>query len=120
MVMPLYDDNPFSLPHRPIMTWSLIVANIAVFLIQIGATDNPNALIYHFGVTPASMIGEYRVPGAISPFLTLITYQFFHADVVHILGNMVFLWVYGDNVEEAMGRMRFLIFYLACGVVGAV
>jgi membrane associated rhomboid family serine protease len=120
MVMPLYDDNPFSLPHRPLMTWSLIVANIAVFLVQVAATGNPNDLIYHFGVIPGSVIGEYRVPGAVSPMLTLLTYQFFHADVVHLLGNMIFLWVYGDNVEEAMGRLRFLVFYLLCGIVGAV
>ena len=46
--------------------------------------------------------------------------MFLHSDMVHILGNMIFLWVFGDNVEEAMGRLRFLIFYLLCGIVGAL
>src|SRR5262245_6658797 len=108
MVMPLYDDNPFAAPQRPLMTWGLIVANITMFLLQVGATGDPNGLARHFGVTPAAVIGEYRVDGAISPMLTLITYQFLHADALHLIGNMIFLWVYGDNIEEAMGRVRFL------------
>ncbi len=52
--------------------------------------------------------------------LTLFTYMFLHADIIHLVGNMLFLWVYGDNVEGALGRLRFLVFYLACGVAGAL
>ena len=50
--------------------------------------------------------------------LTLVTYMFLHADIVHLLGNMMFLWVFGDNVEDAIGPLRFLVFYLLCGIVG--
>jgi len=119
MVMPLYDDNPFRLPHRPIVTWSLILANVLVFLAEISATGEPQAIVYHFGLTPAALNGDMQLPGGLPPSLTLFSYMFLHADVVHLLGNMIFLWVFGDNVEEAMGRLRFLLFYLACGMVGA-
>jgi membrane associated rhomboid family serine protease len=120
MVMPLYDDNPFRLPHRPIVTWSLIGVNFLVFLVEIGATGNLGEMIHYFGLTPAALIGEATTRGGVTPVVTLSTYMFVHADVLHILGNMIFLWVFGDNVEEAMGRLRFLIFYLLCGIVGAL
>jgi membrane associated rhomboid family serine protease len=120
MVMPLYDDNPFRLPHRPIVTWSLILANVLVFLAEVAATGQPQESVYQLGLTPAALDGDVAIPGGLPPSLTLSTYMFLHADVVHLLGNMIFLWVFGDNVEEAMGRMRFLVFYLLCGIVGAL
>src|SRR3954471_22817788 len=87
MVMPLYDDNPFRLPHRPVVTWSLILANVLVFLAEIGATGDPQAMFYHFGLTPAALSGDARIPGGLPPSLTLLSYMFLHADVVHLLGN---------------------------------
>ena len=120
MVMPLYDDNPFRLPHRPIVTWSLILANVLVFLAEVAATGQPQESVYQLGLTPAALDGDVAIPGGLPPSLTLSTYMFLHADVVHLLGNMIFLWVFGDNVEEAMGRLRFLVFYLLCGIVGAL
>jgi membrane associated rhomboid family serine protease len=117
MVMPLYDDNPFRLPHRPIVTWSLIGVNLLVFLAF--GTDSGEVDV-DFGLIPAALNGDGRVLGALPPVATLVSYMFLHADIVHILGNMVFLWVFGDNVEEAMGRVRFLAFYLLCGIVGGL
>ena len=117
MVMPLYDDNPFRLPHRPIVTWSLIGLNFLVFLAIGGDAGEVDA---DFGLIPAALNGNGRVLGALPPTATLVTYMFLHADIVHILGNMIFLWVFGDNVEEAMGRLRFLIFYLLCGIIGGL
>jgi membrane associated rhomboid family serine protease len=52
--------------------------------------------------------------------LTLVTYQFLHSDILHLLSNMLFLWVFGDNVEDAMGHLKFIVFYLACGVAGGL
>jgi membrane associated rhomboid family serine protease len=120
MVMPLYDDNPFKLPHRPIVTWILIVANIAIFLAEVTASDGPDEVVVHYGVTPGAVFGNYVVPDALPPSFTLVSYMFLHADAMHLFGNMIFLWVFGDNVEEAMGRWRFLAFYLLCGIVGAL
>jgi membrane associated rhomboid family serine protease len=120
MVMPLYDHNPFELPHRPIMTWGLIVANLVIYVAQFGASAGPEAVVRAYGLTPDALIGEISVPGALTPVLTLFSYQFLHADIMHILGNMIFLWVFGDDIEECLGRLRFLAFYLATGVIGGL
>jgi len=119
MVLPLYDDNPFKLPVRPIVTWLLILTNILVFVVEISGENDVDILSGAFGVTPASLLGGGPA-GLPPPVLTLVTYMFVHADIGHIFGNMIFLWVFGDDVEEALGRGRFLLFYLICGVVGAL
>src|SRR5258705_5888198 len=120
MVMPIYDDNPFRLPHRPIMTWSLIGLNLLMFLIEITSAADSYVMISRYGVTPAAFIGDGAVPGALSPVLTLVTYMFLHADAGHIFGNMIFLWVFGDDIEEALGRTRFIFFYLLTGALAAL
>src|SRR5258708_14595273 len=117
MVLPLYDDNPFKLPVKPVVTWLLILANVLVFLVEIGGSDaEMQAIANAFGVTPTALLGGVTP----APVLTLVTYMFVHADAGHIFGNMIFLWVFGDDVEEALGRRRFLVFYLLCGIVGAL
>ena len=120
MVMPLYDDNPFKLPHRPIVTWALIALNFVIFFAEVGATDGPEAVLGIYGLTPGALIGEIDGPGALTPVLTLFSYQFLHADFMHLLGNMIFLWVFGDDIEECLGRLRFLGFYLGAGVAGGL
>jgi membrane associated rhomboid family serine protease len=119
MVIPVYDDNPFKLPHRPVVTWGLIAANILIYVGEV-SSGNGQAIIGAFGLTPAALIGEGSPPAIIPPPVTLVTYMFLHADVAHLLGNMIFLWVFGDNIEQALGRARFLAFYLLCGVAGAL
>jgi membrane associated rhomboid family serine protease len=117
MVLPLYDDNPFKLPVKPIVTWLLILANVLVFLVEIAGSDGEtDAIINAFGVTPANLISG-AMPAQI---ITLLSYMFLHANAGHIFSNMIFLWVFGDDVEEALGRGRFLLFYLLCGVIGGV
>src|SRR4051812_18061236 len=120
MVMPIYDDNPFRMPHRPVITWGLIGLNLLVFLIEISAIPDSDSMISRYGITPAAFIGEGYVPGALSPVLTLVTYMFLHADPGHIFGNMLFLWVFGDDIEEALGRLRFIVFYLLTGALAAL
>ena len=116
--MPLYDDNPFRMPHRPVVTWGLIGLNLLVFLIEI--SWDGDSLVSRYGVTPAAFSGDAPVPGALSPVLTLVTYMFLHADAGHIFGNMIFLWVFGDDIEEALGRVRFIFFYLVTGALAAL
>ena len=120
MVMPLYDDNPFKSPHTPVVSWSLIAVTIVAFIFEFSAHDDPLVIANQFGVIPAAVTGAYSFPGAISPLLTLVSYQFLHADIVHLIGNLIFVWVFGDNVEQALGRLRFLAFYLLVGAVGAL
>jgi len=120
MVVPIYDDNPWRLPHRPIVTWGLIALNIVIFLAELGIVPVPDGLFAQLGVMPVTFLGNSVRPDLLSPVGTLFTYMFLHADWGHLLGNMIFLWVFGDNVEEALGRLRFLIFYLGSGALAAL
>jgi len=121
MVMPIYDDNPFTNPIKPYVNWCLIALNLGVFFYETGATEaGLERLIETFSLIPAVLMTDIPAPGAVPAFLTLVTYQFFHADIMHLLGNMVFLWVFGDDIERALGRRRYLAFYLLCGILGGL
>jgi membrane associated rhomboid family serine protease len=121
--IPLRDENTLkSIPFQYV-TASLIAVNVIVFLLEVGGLND--AQIANFGVTPRALLGGGSLFGAdpsvsaVGPAtesVTLLTYMFLHADIFHLLGNMLFLWVFGDNVEDAMGHVKFLFFYLACGV----
>jgi membrane associated rhomboid family serine protease len=121
MVVPLYDDNPFTQPVKPLVTWCLIAANLGVFFYEAGATQAGfDRLIDTYSLTPAILSGDMPARGWIPALATLVTYQFFHADIMHLLGNMIFLWVFGDDIERALGRARYLAFYLLCGIAGGL
>lgn len=127
MFIPLRDDNALkSIPFQYV-TVGLIVVNVLVFMLEMSGLSD--AAVASFGVTPRELFGTSLLPVpspfndtglAVSEETTLLTYMFFHADVFHLVGNMLFLWVFGDNVEDAMGHFRFLVFYLACGVFAAL
>jgi membrane associated rhomboid family serine protease len=116
MVIPLWDDGPSTLSKRPVVTWALMVANVAVFVLEL---MTPDGALDGYALVPAALTGAV-VTGGVSPYATLFTYMFLHGGFLHIAGNMLFLWIFGDDVEEAMGRVRFLIFYLACGVIAGL
>ena len=121
MVMPIYDDNPFTAPVKPLVTWCLIAANVAMFFYEAGASQLAlDRMIDTYSLTPAALTGDMPARGWIPAFATLVTYQFFHGDLWHFLGNMIFLWVFGDDVERALGRLHFLAFYLLSGIVGGL
>ncbi len=121
MVVPIYDDNPFAAPVKPVVTWGLIAANFVIFLYEAGAGQLAlDRMIDTFSLTPAALMGDMGARGWVPALATLVTYQFFHADIAHLIGNMVFLWVFGDDIERALGRVRFLVFYLLSGVGGAL
>jgi membrane associated rhomboid family serine protease len=121
MVVPIYDDNPFSPPVKPVVTWGLIAVNLAILLYEVGASQLAlDRIIDSFSLTPAAFMGDIGPRGWVPAFLTIITYQFFHADITHVVGNMIFLWVFGDDIERVLGRGRYLAFYLLCGVIGGL
>jgi membrane associated rhomboid family serine protease len=117
MVIPLYDNDPFEAPYRPYVTWSLIALNLAVFFLELAAPDT-DVLTMQWGVRPASIAGA---PGLASPqaYATLVTGMFLHKGWLHLLGNMIYLHVFGDDIEEALGRVRYLLFYFLSGLCAA-
>ena len=124
-MFPIGDDNRDRL-HRPIVTYLLIAANVAVFLYMLTLRGSSQELfVENWSVIPARFtqyaIFHREYPQITSPlYLTLLTSMFLHGGWLHIGGNMLFLWVFGDNVEDAMGPGRFLIYYLLCGLAGNV
>ena len=118
MIFPLYDDNPTA--RTPLFTIALIGVTAAFFLAAM-STEDPDALAAGAGMVPARLFGGgAEAPGALWPPLTLLSYQFLHVDLWHLGGNMLALWVFGDNVEDAMGRFRFAAFYLLTGAAAAL
>ena len=118
-VIPLRDHNPTK--RKPIVTWALIAINILVFVLQYVFEHDGLSLIDRFGVIPdVLMHGDWSTgrvySGAQGSWVTPITSMFLHGGVMHLAGNMWFLHVFGDNVEDDLGRMRYLLFYLATGV----
>ena len=121
MVFPLYDDNPFKLPVPPIVTWGLIALNILIFLVQISSgPETAVGIVASFAATPATLSGAEPAGGSVPAPLTLLTSMFLHGGWMHIIGNMVFLWAFGPAIEDAMGHLRYLVFYLLGGVVAAL
>jgi len=107
----------------PYVTYGLILANIAVFVYELGIPfADLNRFFLDWGVVPA-ILTDYLAsptPGEADELLRPLTAQFLHAGWLHIAGNMLFLWVFGDNVEDAMGPRRYLLFYLAAGYIAAL
>jgi membrane associated rhomboid family serine protease len=121
MVMPLWDENPFTKPVKPLVTWLIIAANIVVFFIEVAADEEKtSALIKTYALTPIALTQPTSFFASLPADLTLATYMFLHADILHLLSNMIFLFVFGDDVERALGRLRFTVFYFASGIVGGL
>jgi membrane associated rhomboid family serine protease len=119
MVMPLWDHSPFKWSTPPYVMWFLIALNLIVFLVEVsGGPLQMNQADHVAGVTPAAFTG-HSVGGLWLP-LTLITYQFLHINFWHVFVNMIFLFVFGDDIEEVLGHWRFLAFYLLCGIGSAL
>jgi membrane associated rhomboid family serine protease len=136
MVLPLYDDNT-DRRTTPVVTWSLIALNVLVFLVpqRLGENDR---FTYAYALVPQEIATgrdvvtpdtgrQHPVTGEPMPapglretplpvYFTLLTSMFLHGGLAHLLGNMLFLWIFGDNVEDRLGHGRYLLFYLVCGV----
>lgn len=117
-MIPIHDDTPTR--HPPIINTTFIVICVVVFLWQIGGgPQHQQDIIYALGVIPAVLLGNaYLDPQLVwvPAFATVLTSMFLHGGWMHLIGNMLYLWVFGNNVEDAMGHGRFVVFYLACGV----
>jgi rhomboid family protein len=121
-MIPISDENPARL--RPIVTWTLVAACVAVFFWQLSFTQQgEERLIFAAGFVPRNFFDlgpAFTVLGVPWPWLTLVTSMFLHGGFLHLGGNMLYLWIFGNNVEDAMGHPRFLAFYFVCGIVAAL
>jgi membrane associated rhomboid family serine protease len=124
-MFPLKDDNPIRI--KPIVTWMLIAVNVMVFIYQLSlqVSQDPQSselFVYQYGAIPAVVAGGKSLPAnfkAIPPQLSVFTSMFLHGGFMHLIGNMWFLWIFGNNIEEAMGGLRYLFFYLISGFVAS-
>ena len=131
-MIPYRDENPTVLP--PIVTVGIIALNVLawLFLEGLGAPSAVGAAVCHYGLIPGEVLqrlppgsGFSMGPGAfcaVDPgpqYWTVLTSMFMHGGWMHLIGNMVFFWVFGNNIEDAMGHVRFVVFYLVCGVAAA-
>jgi len=120
-VFPLKDDIPSR--RWPIVTVGLIASCVLIFWWQasLGARAGTYA-VYSYGFIPAVLLGDAELPAELAvlpPFATLFTSMFLHGGLMHLAGNMIYLWVFGNNIEDNLGHARFLVFYLLCGIAAA-
>ncbi|MGC8928255.1 MAG: rhomboid family intramembrane serine protease [Myxococcota bacterium] len=124
-MIPIKDD----IPSRtfPIVNITLIILNIFFFLVEISFGSKLNLLFNSFGVVPAKFFASYYIAGdrivyvgVADRIIPLFTSMFLHGGWFHLLGNMLYLWIFGDNVEDRMGHFRYLIFYILCGLIANI
>lgn len=126
MFIPLHDVNSLKHIKLQYVTLAIIAINVIIWLITgtpaIMSDEAIKATIYSYGFIPAVVNGYETLPieiNALPSTATYLSYSFLHGDFMHLAGNMLFIWVFGDNVEDAMGHVKFLFFYLACAAAGA-
>lgn len=118
-MIPLKDRNPTR--RVPIVNIVIIILNIAVFVYQVSLGRGLEGFLYKFGVVPDAISNSINTV-QLSPrvFFPLFSSMFLHGGWLHLGGNMLYLWVFGDNVEDKLGRGRYLMFYLLCGIAASV
>ncbi|RJE85969.1 rhomboid family intramembrane serine protease [Paracoccus onubensis] len=109
-MFPIRDHNPST--RKPVVTYGLISANVAMYLLTLPGFEGGQTLWVWLALYPVAISHGELIWG-------LLTHMFLHAGIMHIAGNMLFLWIFGDNLEDQMGRLGFLCFYLACGLGAA-
>ena len=121
-MIPLKDDNPTS--SKPIVTYFLIIFCILIFLIQLSSQSyKTGQLFYSYGLIPSVLMGHKQLPAdlyALPAFLTIFTSMFMHGGFMHLIGNMLYMWIFADNIEDNLGPTKFLIFYILSGIGAAM
>lgn len=122
-MIPLRDANPTRRP--PVVTIALVIASLALFAYELGllATGEAelDAFVRTFGVVPAELTAAWGAGSFVSmESATLVTSQFLHGGWLHVLGNLLYLWIFGNNIEDRFGRVAFILFYLSGGIAAAL
>jgi len=115
-MIPFKDDNPTTI--FPFVTIGLIVINTIVFILQIVSPVDPIRIAQAYGAIPHFLL-TLKTSQPIHPILTVFTSMFMHGGLFHLGGNMLYLWIFGNNIEDRLGHMRFIIFYVLCGIIAA-
>ena len=121
-MIPLKDDNPTS--GKPFVTYCIIGLCILIFLMQLSSQSyQTGELFYSYGLIPSVLMSHNQLPMdlyAIPAWLTIFTSMFMHGGFMHLAGNMLYMWIFADNIEDNLGHLKFLIFYLLAGVGAAM
>jgi len=121
-MLPLSDDNPTE--RTPVVTVAFIVACSLVFLYQSSLRPaSGETFVYQYGAIPSIVFGQATLPpeiATIPAYATILTSMFLHGSWMHLIGNMLYLWVFGNNIEDIMGHGRFIVFYVGCGILAAL
>lgn len=121
--IPLHDSNPLRHISHPWVAWGIIATNVVIYFAVTLSGPAAEASMLSFGLIPAAFTGQaerFAEIAAVPDAFTLVTYAFFHADFMHLAGNMIFLWVFADNIEDALGHVRYLVFYLLCAAAAGL
>jgi len=121
-MIPLKDDNPTL--NKPIVTYLIIGLCAGIFFIQLTSQAYKSGeLFYSYGLIPSVLMGHNQLPldlYAVPGYITIFTSMFMHGGFMHLIGNMLYMWFFSDNIEDDLGRIRFFIFYLLSGVGAAM
>ena len=121
-MIPLKDDNPTS--RRAVVTYFLIGLCVVIFLIQLASQSyRTGELFYSYGLIPSVLMGHNNLPMdlyAVPASITIFTSMFMHGGFMHIIGNMLYMWIFADNIEDDLGHTKFIIFYLLSGIGAAM
>jgi membrane associated rhomboid family serine protease len=120
-MIPISDDNPVR--RAAVVTWAIIVVCVLTYLWERSLGRDMNSALFVLGFVPANLFVTHATESgyvAVPPTLTIFTSMFLHGGVLHLAGNMLYLWVFGNNVEDALGHLRFVFFYIACGTAAAL
>jgi len=120
-MFPIHDDNPTRI--TPYVAYVLLLSCVLVFFWQVSLGDQVQQAVYAFGVIPSVLFASKSLPAELEilpAWLTIFSSMFLHGGWMHLIGNMLYLWVFGNNVEDSMGHRRFIVFYLLCGLLAAL
>ncbi|MBI5205014.1 MAG: rhomboid family intramembrane serine protease [Nitrospirae bacterium] len=115
-MIPFKDDNPTS--TFPFVTIGIIAINILVYIWEIMSPAGEKYIVYSYGAIPSNLI-SFDTMQPVHPVLTIFSAMFLHGGILHIAGNMLYLWIFGNNIEDMLGHFKFFMFYLTSGIVAA-
>ena len=119
-MIPLRDRNPSG--TFPFVTVGIILINVLIFFIELSLGSQLDSFLFQFGIVPVKVAYSADIPDStfVNTYFPFLSYMFLHGGFIHLIGNMWYLWIFGDNIEDRLGRVRFVLFYLLCGIGSAL